>query len=57
LREIGVKSGRVTVKPDIVEGRFECERIVSEMNARETGHSSRWFVKGRVQRYRETGHS
>jgi hypothetical protein len=57
LREIRVKSGRVTVKPDIVGARFECEWIVSEMNARETGHSSRWFGKRPGWSYRETGHS
>jgi hypothetical protein len=57
LREIGAKSGQVTVKPDIVGARFECDRIVSEMNARETGHSSRWFGKPPERSYRETGHS
>jgi hypothetical protein len=54
---IRVKFGQVTVKPDIVGARFECEWFVSEMNARETGHSSRWFGRRPGWSYRETGHS
>jgi hypothetical protein len=57
LREIGAKSGQVTVKPDIVGTRIECERNFLEMESRETRHSSRWFGERTERSYRETGHS